>query len=169
MTPAQLDSIETALNLKLPQRYRKTSGDFPFEPVAGDSVYWFFDDPETVIRATRQPLDGSGYNRQNWRPEFVAIGHSPAGDLYVLDTSTESAPVLCLSHETHELEVEWPGFEQFVDDWKQAPQAAEAARAAFQQAHSAFWKRWRVVMGAIVVFLLVFGVLPIVVAQFMKP
>lgn len=169
MSPSQLDAIEAALDLKLPEIYRQTSISFPFEPIGNDSVYWFFDDPESVIDSTRSPLDGSEYDRRNWKASFVAIGTSPSGDLYVLETATEALPVLCLSHETHEFDVEWPTFDGFILDWLRAPESAEQVLTEIRDEQRAFWRRWRVVVGIIVLFLLVFGVLPIVIAQWMKP
>jgi hypothetical protein len=132
MTDDQLDAIEAALGLKLPGAYRDVSRAFPFRPIGRDVVYWFYNDPARVIGNTLEPLADGRYDRTGWQPGFVAIGHSPSGDPYVLDTATPGLPVLFLSHETHEIEPGWPTFEAFVAEWVRAPdeverQAAEAA------------------------------------------
>lgn len=121
MTDAQLHEIEAALGVVLPTEYRRVSRAFPFRPVGRDSVYWFFDTPERIVGATLAPLADGGYERVGPWGNYVVIGRSPAGDLYILDMDKKGLPVLLLSHETHEVEPAWSTFEAFVEEWRAVP------------------------------------------------
>jgi hypothetical protein len=138
VTEAQLDEIDAGVGFALPPEYRRVAASPPFRSIGRDCVYWFFDDPAWVIGETRAPLAVGGYEGDGWRAGCLTIGSSAAGDLYVMDTHAPGLPVLCLSHETHEFEPEWPTFEAFVQEWlrvpdeieRQAVEEAAAARAA---------------------------------------
>jgi hypothetical protein len=118
MTDQQLDAIEAALGLPLPAEYRSVSRAFPFRPLSPtDRVYWMYDDPNAVIGATQQPLRDGDYDKSNWRASQVVIGESASGDLYLMDTAAEHAPVFLLSHETHEIIPDCPSFQAFVANW----------------------------------------------------
>ena len=79
---------------------------FPFRPIGRDWVYWFYDDPKRVIHGTFFPLEDGGYAGPELLPRYVAVGESGGGDLYLLDTTADGLPVVCLSHETHAVEAE---------------------------------------------------------------
>lgn len=130
MTEAQLNEVEARVGFALPPEYRRVAVEFPFRPIGRDSVYWFYDDPARVIEGTLAPLADGEYDRAGWRDGFLTIGESAAGDLYILDTRAAGLPVLCLSHETHAIEPEWPTFAAFVAEWLAAPAEAEARQAA---------------------------------------
>lgn len=91
------------------------------------------------------------------------IGESAAGDLYLLDTANAS-PVYCLSHETHQIEVEWPTFAAFVEEWRRFPEeyARERERQCAEQV--AWWRRWWIVMAVIVIFAIVLPALVLILA-----
>ncbi len=152
MTNEQLDGIEAALRLKLPDEYRQVSVEFPFRPIGRDWVYWFYDDPQAVIGETRAPLAYGDYDRHGWRDSFVVIGQSAAGDLYLLDTAAAGSTVFCLSHETHAIEVEWTTFDGFVQDWLHAPEDAARRQAAATQPGEIGWHRWRLIMALVFLF-----------------
>jgi hypothetical protein len=118
MSLEQLDQIESALGFQLPNEYRLLATQYPFKPVGRDAVYWFFNDPQRVIEETRFPLCDSEYSGAGWKPSFLLIGHSPAGDVYVMDTAVSELPVLLLDHETHEIEPQWATLHLFVEEWK---------------------------------------------------
>lgn len=139
MTEAQLDEIEAAVGFPLPAAYRRTAAAPPFQPIGRDWVYWFYDDPTRVIEGTLAPLADGDYDLAGWQPGYITIGQSGAGDLHVLNTTAAGLPVLCLSHETHAIEPEWPTFAEFVAEWMRTPgeiaqrMAAEAAEARRRQ------------------------------------
>lgn len=148
MTTAELDQIEAALGLHLPAAYREVSRVFPFRPSRNDWVYWFYDEPDRVINETLSPLEDGEYDRADWKPGFVVIGQSACGDLYVLDTTQDGAPVFCLSHEDHSLVKEFPSFEAYIAYWQaEEAEADEAARRRDEESRQQqqafdrqFWK-----------------------------
>src|SRR4051812_30790753 len=133
MTAEQLDAIEEAIGFTLPADYRRIASEQPFRPIGNDHVYWFFDGPEAVIDETLHPQAAAAEPLPRLPIGSVAIGYSASGDTYVLDARVEGLPVHCLSHETLEIDPEYPSFERFVVEWLDAPErvTAEAeARAA---------------------------------------
>ena len=100
-------------------------------------MYWLYDDPGEVIRATRSPLN-EFYEGRSWRPTYVAIGETAMGDQYLLDLSRTLPPVLCLSHETHEVEDEFPDLAAFVAAW-----TADVAEARGQYGRGRAKRWWR--------------------------
>ena len=169
MTESQLAEIEAAIGFPLPEDYRRVAREFPFRPIGIDGIYWFYQDQRRVIEETIAPLADGGYNLEGWQQGYVTIGRGPEGDLYVLDTQTEGLPVLCLSHETHAIEPEWPSFRDFVDEWLRAPEEirqridADTRAAAAEQ--SARMQRGMFVVAAILVACLLF---PLILALFIK-
>lgn len=118
MTESQLQTIERELGVRLPEDYRETSLDFPFQPRGNDWVYWMYDEPDRIIGETLAPLADGEYDQTNWKPSYLVIGQSAAGDLYLLDTAQgDDSPVYCLSHEDHSIEEEWAHFLEFVGSW----------------------------------------------------
>jgi hypothetical protein len=155
MTDEELDAIEAALRVKLPSDYRRVSVTFPFRPLGRDWVYWFYNDPALVVGETTDPLADGEYDRTGWRDSYVVIGQSACGDLYLLDTVLERSPVYCLSHESHAVEVEWPDFAAFVEEWLQAPERHAEQLAAGREQLRAWWRRSSIIMGIIILFAVV--------------
>ena len=118
MTETQLQTIERELGVKLPEDYRELSLEFPFEPVGNDWVYWFYDEPERVINATRYPHEDSHYDHSNWKSSYLVIGQSAAGDLYFIDTILDNSPIYCLGHEDYTITEDWPNISSFVLYWR---------------------------------------------------
>ena len=127
MTDTQLDRIETELGLRLPADYRAVSQEFPFRTIGNERVYWFYDDPNSVIQNTRVPMSDGDYDMANWNPTYLIIGRGAAGDEHLIDTALAHSSVYLLSHEDHSIVEEWPSLSAFVEDWnKQAEQSAWA-------------------------------------------
>ncbi len=145
VTAMQLDEIEAGVGFSLPAEYRRVASEFPFRPIGRDCLYWFYNDPASVIGETLATVSEAGYERAGWQDGYLAIGNSAAGDTYVLDTRADGLPVHCLSHETNAVELlEWPSFQAFVAEWLAAPEECERRLAADSAAASAAqWARMR--------------------------
>jgi len=139
MTEVQLEEIEAVVGFSLPDEYRRVAVASPFRPIRGDSVYWFFDEPNQVIEATIAPLSDGNYDGTGWQDSLLTIGESGAGDLYVMDTADADLPVHCLSHESHRIEPEYKTFAAFVEDWVRAPERFEAKIAEEKARERAEW------------------------------
>lgn len=158
MTNAELDTIESALGVRLPVAYRRLSVTFPFKPLdpaRSGTTDWFYNDAATVIAATRAARSNQNIQDEIGRTALVVIGDSGAGDWYVIDTTEtpESAlPVYCISHEDHQWSQEWPTLAAFTAEWLQAPAEYARHKASDEAAQRAWWKRaWKI--GAVVGFL----------------
>lgn len=138
MTDGDIRRIETALGVTLPASYGRTLRDFPS---LGSGPGGLFTDPDDVIGYTQAPLSEGHYDGANWRPSYVAIGDSGAGDLYVLDTAREPAPILWLSHEDHAITEEAPSLPAFLEECRRwleedgARRRAEGEAAAERGCH----------------------------------
>lgn len=170
MTPEQLDAIETDLGFPLPVEYRRVAVARPFWPIgSGDHIYRFFDDPDWVVGETLAPQSASGRDVPRLPFGSMAIGFSACGDTYVLDTRAEGQPVHCLSHETREIEPEYPSFAAFVTEWLEAPERVraelEARDAAARAEYRTMMRRaWRIIfLGFLVVLVLPFLSLAVIV------
>ena len=132
-----LRRVEAELGLTPPGDDRGLLLALPFTPVGGDRVYWLYDDPGDVIRATRSPLN-EFYEGRSWRPTYLSVGETAMGDQYLLDLSRTPSPVLCLSHKTHEVGDEFPDLAAFVAAW--TADVAEA-RGRYERGRAKRW--WR--------------------------
>lgn len=139
MKEDELRRIEAELRLTLPDDYRRLMLAFPFRPLGRDSVYWLYDDPDDVIRATREPLHGY-YEGAALLPTHVAIGETAMGDQYLLNLARTPWPVLCLSHETHEVEEDYPDLASFVTGWTK--EVAEPTEQSERNRPRRWWKFW---------------------------
>lgn len=114
MTDGDLARIEKTLSLRLPASYRDAQQSVTENPGGFDVTPWLFADPDDVNGNTQVPLSEGYFDKANWLPYYVAIGDSGAGDLYLLDTAQDPAPVLWLSHEDHAITPEAPSLPDFV-------------------------------------------------------
>ncbi|MDQ2686300.1 MAG: SMI1/KNR4 family protein [Armatimonadota bacterium] len=128
MTDEDLKRIETALGITIPASYRAA--------IHAEDTFGLFDSPDAVIGYTQAPLSEGDYDGANWRPSYVAIGDSGAGDLYFIDAAREPSPVFCLSHEDHMITQEAPSLAAFMADARQwLAQDTERRRAEAEAAH----------------------------------
>jgi len=119
----ELNTIEAHLKLTLPLKYRALAIDLPFAKPEHDWLYWFYTDPNFVIRETRNPLAGNCVPTVIPHGHFV-FGQTAFGDLYILNSLEINSPVFCLSHETHRISVEYPSLKGYIEDWLTAPSSA---------------------------------------------
>jgi hypothetical protein len=140
VTGQHIGRIEAELGVSLPADYRDLLLNVPFPSPPGDRVYWLYDDPDRVIEATRFPLYGY-HEGPDLGPRYLSIGQTAMGDQYVLDLARTPSPVLCLSHETHEFEEDYPDLAAFVAGWHREV-ALAGEQAAVRERARRWWKFW---------------------------
>lgn len=131
MTDGDIRRIETALGVTLPASCGRTLRAFPS---LGSGPGGLFNEADSVIGATQVPLPDGDYDGASWRPSYVALGFSAAGDVYLLETARDPAPVLVLSHEDHAVTEEAPSLAAFAAQWEREQAEADArARAVVEE------------------------------------
>ncbi|MDX2038716.1 MAG: hypothetical protein SFX72_18870 [Isosphaeraceae bacterium] len=143
MTDLELDRIEAAVGFALPAAYRRAASATPFRPIGRDCVYWFFDDPASVVSETLAPLSDGGFDPGGLPPGLLAVGRSAVGDLYLLDTRDEALQVFTLTHDSLELVREWPSFDAFVSDWVEYSSVASERLEAERLRAEEEWRKRR--------------------------
>src|SRR4051794_12123721 len=111
MTANDLASIESALGVTLPAAYRAAMLVYPLDPADATSQIALPNDAKAVTafnRFLREQFTGE------WQPGYFAVGNSPCGDPYFLDTAAGSAAVWAWDHETHEATQEAPDFSSWL-------------------------------------------------------
>src|SRR5688572_6124167 len=102
MTDADLDHIESALGLKLPEFYRRYMLNYPKwlaqkQPRWADVTQWeFADNPERVIhfnQYVRAAEPDEFFDDRTWPPEYFVIGSEDEQNWYFLDLASGSEAV----------------------------------------------------------------------------
>jgi hypothetical protein len=122
MSPAQLEELERALGLTLPQEYRAALLEYPLPRDQHSTELWLCDDPAELQELNR------GWRAEGHPPQMVLIGSDGGEESYVLDTSQAPFPVLAYSCETGRLEGCADSFAGFVDRQRREYEAIEADR-----------------------------------------
>lgn len=138
MTPVELQSLESALGLKLPQEYGRALLDYPLPRDPNSTEMWLLDD----LAALRELNDGW---RKMGRPEgLVVIGGDGGEESYVLDARTPPYPVLAYSVETGDVESYAPSFQEFVERQRQEFRGIELDRQRMAEAYAnkRWWQFW---------------------------
>src|SRR5262245_50982970 len=108
MTEADLDRIESALNLKLPPFYRSYMLDYPQwlpekQPEWSDVASWeFANDPDRVIhfnRYVREAAPGEFFDDKPWPPHYFVIGSEAEQNWYFLNLASGSEAVYLFHHD----------------------------------------------------------------------
>src|SRR5262249_21743865 len=108
MTDADLDHIESALDLKLPVFYRRFMLNYP-RWLAEKQPDWadvengeLANDPERVIhfnRYVREAESGEFFDDRPWPPQYFVIGSEAEQNWYFLDVKSGSEAVFLYHHE----------------------------------------------------------------------
>jgi len=124
MTDAELDRIESALDLKLPAFYREAMLNYPRwlvqkQPPWSDVTYWdFADDPERVIHFNRYVRGfgpGEFFDERPWPPHYFVIGSEEEQNWYFLDLAGGSEAVYLYHHDRGEVRQLAPSLREFPD------------------------------------------------------
>ncbi len=112
MTCAELDRIESALDLKLPDFYRRFMLDYPKwlpekQPDWSDVERWeLANDPERVIRfnqSVRAAEPDEFFDDKTWPTHYFVIGSERDQNWYYLDLASGSETVCLFHHEEGEV------------------------------------------------------------------
>jgi hypothetical protein len=124
MTVAELDRIESALNLKLPAFYRLYMLSYPrwmmeVQPSWSDVARWeFADDPDRVIhfnRHVREAEPEEFFDDGEWPKHYFVIGSEAGQNWYFLDLVTGSEAVYLYHHEMGDVRREAVSLAEFPD------------------------------------------------------
>ena len=123
MTDADLNSIEAALDIKLPGSYRAEMLEYPIPALAGNSDAYLWDNATALINENLILRRGGPGGLQPWPNHFYCLGRAGGGDVYAIDLRESHATVWWVDHshldllssgKTHESFKEW--LTEFVRD-----------------------------------------------------
>lgn len=124
MTDADLDRIESALDLKLPAFYRRFVLNYPQhladeQPEWSDIEKWeLANDPDRVIHFNQYVRDarpGEFFDDRAWPTHYFVIGSEQEQNWYFLDLQSESEVVYLFHHEMGDVAQEAPSLAAFPD------------------------------------------------------
>jgi SMI1 / KNR4 family (SUKH-1) len=124
MTDADLDRIESALDLLLPAFYRRYMLHYPRwlpekQPEWSDVARWeFADDADQVIhfnRYVRAAEPGEFFDDGPWPPHYFVIGSEAKQNWYFLDLASGSEDVYLYHHDMGEVHEEAASLSEFPD------------------------------------------------------
>jgi hypothetical protein len=92
MTEEDLDRIEQALDIALPDAYRAALLNFPIVAWRGNTETELWDDADAIIELNRELRAGAPGGVPPWPAHMFALGHSGDGSPSALDLSTPGAP-----------------------------------------------------------------------------
>ncbi len=135
MTDAELDRIESALDLDLPEFYRRFMLSYPQwlakkQPEWSDVEKWeFANDPDRVIdfnRYVRICGPGEFFDDEPWPPHYFVIGSEAEQNWFFLDLASESEEVYLFHHEEGEVRQEAASLSEFpaalIEWWENVEQ-----------------------------------------------
>ncbi len=129
MTNAELDRIESALDLKLPAFYRQYMLDYPLwlvdkQPEWSDVVMGeFANDADRIIefnQEVREAGPGEFFDDRTWPLHYFVIGSECEQNWYFLDLASGTETVYLFHHEMGEVSPAAESLDKFPDallDW----------------------------------------------------
>ena len=135
MTDADLDRIESALDLKLPTFYRRFMLNYPQclpekQPEWSDVEKWeFTNDADRVIHFNRYVRGfgpGEFFDDEAWPPHYFVIGSEAEQNWFFLDLASGSEAIYLFHHEEGEVRQEAESLSNFpaalIDWWENVEQ-----------------------------------------------
>ena len=138
MTPDELQSLEAALALKLPEEYGRALVEYPLPRDAHSTEMWLLD----KLTELRELNDG--WRKMGRPPGLVVIGGDGGEESYVLETRTPPYPVLSYSYERNDVEPYASSFQEFVQRQRREFRDIELDRQRMAQAYAnrRWWQFW---------------------------
>ena len=138
MTPNELQSLQSALGLKLPDEYRQALLEYPLPRDLHSTEMWLLDN----LTELRDLNDG--WRKMGRPPALVVIGEDGGEESYVLDTRTPPYPVLAYSYETDDVEPYASSFQEFLERQRREFRDIELDRQRMAEAYAnkRWWQFW---------------------------
>ena len=103
MINEDIDTIETATGIKLPQSYIDAATNYPPELLDTEAPdFGFLNNPQLVIDENLR-VRKEGYFGEPWPDQYFIIGQNGCGDYYVVTTSATRFSVGFSDHEAMEM------------------------------------------------------------------
>lgn len=148
MTAAELDQIESELDLALPLSYREfmQSGKFGEGYEGTQCLYGMADE---VIKETKS-VRKNGFYGVKWPENYLVIGDDGAGNVYFTDVTQERPAVLMAQHELtigrRRLEIdERDKHQTFVEFWQNLQKWYEETDIAIEKQNKKRWWRFWII------------------------
>lgn len=94
MNQADIEEIEQALSITLPQSYRDIVCPFPLKSYAGNSDTDLWDDAASIIRLNRDLRDN-----EDWLHHLYAMGRDGGGAMHAIDLSGNTNKVVWIDRD----------------------------------------------------------------------
>lgn len=186
MTEQDLKRIETELNVRLPEDYQayclsitvNCADPIAADPIGigadyngvyGDRYNGLFSHVENVIQSTRDPIISEEDDLSNWKPDYIVIGETGAGDLYLLDTSLAVSPLYVKSHEDASIVEEYPTLADYLADYARIEKEFAVSEAVRLKQQAEIDKRFGCLRNCLVVGLIVGIILIILIGRSKHP
>ena len=146
MTDGDLDALELALAVALPETYKAVMRDYPFAEDHEAAEIWLPDDAERVLsfqfKGYRTPT-----GRAQWPAHYVVIGNDGGEEVFVLDVSRDPSPVFVFELETSCFRPLAPDLAAFIAEihrWHEEISEDERAMeaGARKREGNPWWRRW---------------------------
>lgn len=141
MTPAEIESIERELGIRLPGDYRTMALAYPFPEDSALADYAMVDRSADLL-ARNRAMRAHPWSPA-WKREYFVIGHDGGECWFFIDTSRPQSPVFEVSIEDRGVIEHSPGLADFVARYQKidADAAAEPARTSASWWRRRLWKR----------------------------
>ena len=97
MTDSDIQLIERALAIRLPESYKRALVPFRIPAMCGNTDFQLWDDAQRLIALNRELRDGSRF-RPAWPLHLFAVGDPHGDELIAIDTRTPEGAVWWLDH-----------------------------------------------------------------------
>lgn len=99
MNEAELNDIESALDVHLPESYRRIAQRAPFRPDSFAAVFEWHDDPRWIVFENRR-FRRDGFWGRKWPARAFTFGHDGSGSCYWIDLDEREPAVHVLDRES---------------------------------------------------------------------
>jgi len=139
MTESDISKIESSLNVKLPEFYRRTMLSYPFPVDSFAEEFLLTNDTESVLESNQHPSEYEGIGRP------FLVGSDGGEEIYFVDLAVNSSQVFTYEMETGkhvEKAKDWGEYlSQIESDLKEIEDDEKAERE--RKANKKWWEFWK--------------------------